>query len=192
MRRLIGTALILHGLAHAGLGSWITTTPRALAAALWWIAMTGFLAAGAGLIGVPRLDSRWRWPAIGASIASLALIARYPHPVLLIGVAIDGIVLIDSLPFAHESIGRRLGLMLHPPQRHLGKLGSAIAMVAIAYVSVLTLTRPARPHGDGEPTLGAVMRAPLGLLVFEPAHFLTRHGQLLGAREGAEKPWRRR
>jgi hypothetical protein len=221
MRRFVGTALILHGLAHAGIGMWVSPTPSFLVTVLWWIAMAGFVAAGAGLFGVPRLDARWRPLAVTASLASLLLVALQPHPILLIGAAVDGAILIDSISFAHEAIGRQLGLMLHPPQRHLGRVGTGVAVIAIAYVSILVLTRPwnatwgvtaaelaaplpgdepsdsttrfhVRTRGAAQPTLGAITIAPFGLLVFEPAHFITQRGMLLGIRDRAEHAWRTR
>lgn len=109
---------------------------------LWWIAMIGFGAAGAGLIGVPRLDAHWRPIAICAAVASLLLIARYPHPALLVGSAIDGVILILSIPMAREIVSRQVGLPLHPPHRHVAKFGSAVAAIFLCYATTLVLLRP--------------------------------------------------
>lgn len=43
-----------------------------------------------------------------------------------------------------------------------------------------------RTRGEGKPSLGAVPLAPLGLLVFEPAHFVMQRGMLLGIKARAE------
>lgn len=190
MRRLVGTLLVVHALAHASLGMWMSPTLPVAFAVLWWIAMVGFIAAGAGLIGMARLDRYWRPPAIVASLASLMLLTMHPHPVLLIGAAVDALVLIDCLPFAHETIGRQLGLMVHPPHRHLGKTATAVGVILMAYVSLLVLTRPwnatwsassgeliAPLHGNEQPNLRAVARGPIGLLVTEPVRFIVQRAR---------------
>jgi hypothetical protein len=43
-----------------------------------------------------------------------------------------------------------------------------------------------RTRGDGRPSLAAVPFAPIGLLLFEPAHFIMERGMLLGIKERAE------
>lgn len=187
MRRLVGTILILHGLAHAGAGMWVSPTPRFFVAVLWWVAMVGFVAAGAGLIGMPQLDRRWRPLAIAASLASLTLLALYPHAVLLIGAAIDAVVLIDNLPFAHEIVGRKLGLMLHPPHRHLGKVGTTIVVIAIGYVSVLVLTRPWNATWG---VSAGELAAPLpGDELSGNGRYLVQHGVTIHAPADSVWPW---
>jgi len=49
-----------------------------------------------------------------------------------------------------------------------------------------------RTRGDAEPTLASVTIAPLGLLVFEPAHFIMQRSMLLGIRDRAEQARRGR
>jgi hypothetical protein len=44
----------------------------------------------------------------------------------------------------------------------------------------------ARTRGDGRPTLSAVPFAPLGLLVFEPSHFIMQRGMLRGIKQRSE------
>ncbi|HEY7408778.1 MAG TPA: hypothetical protein VH638_10985, partial [Gemmatimonadaceae bacterium] len=43
-----------------------------------------------------------------------------------------------------------------------------------------------RTRGDGRPSLGGTVLAPLGLLIFEPAHFIMQRRMLLGIKERAE------
>jgi hypothetical protein len=43
-----------------------------------------------------------------------------------------------------------------------------------------------RTRGQGKPSLAAVPFAPLGLLMFEPAHFTMERGMLLGIKARAE------
>lgn len=44
----------------------------------------------------------------------------------------------------------------------------------------------ARLRGDGTPSVAAIPLGPIGLLAFEPAHFIMERGMLLGIRERAE------
>ena len=143
MRRLLGSVLILHGLAHAAAGIWATPVgPTWFVTLLWWIAMTGFVAAGAGLFGVRKLDVLWLRVATMAAVASILLIARYPTPATLLGSAIDGAVLIGAIPMAREIVLRGIGIPFHPPRRHVARLGTTIAVLAISYASALVLLRP--------------------------------------------------
>jgi len=188
MRRLIGSLLVLHGFAHAGAGIWATPgAPHLLVTLLWWVAMVGFVSAGAGLIGVRWLDRRGRPLAVIAALASLALLTFYPHPVLLIGAAIDGMILIDSIPFAHRVITRDLGLMLHPPRRHLGKVGTGVVVAILVYVSAVVLTRPWNATwgvSDGE------LMAPLpGDELNGSGRYLVQHGVTIHAPADSVWPW---
>jgi len=143
MRRLLGTVLVLHGLAHAAAGIWATPTgPTWVVTLLWWIAMVGFVAAGAGLIGVPKLDELWLPIAVTAAIASILLIAGYPTPATLVGSAIDGAVLIGAIPMARDIVLRDIGIPFHPPRRHVARVGTTIAVLALCYASGVVLTRP--------------------------------------------------
>ena len=44
-----------------------------------------------------------------------------------------------------------------------------------------------RLRGEGRPTVAGVFLAPLGLLVFEPAHFIMERGMMLGIKRRAER-----
>ena len=44
-----------------------------------------------------------------------------------------------------------------------------------------------RTRGEGRPALGGVFLAPIGLMVFEPAHFIMERAMLRGIRERAER-----
>ena len=109
MRRLIGSVLVIHGIAHATIGVWPTTEgPAWFITLLWVVAMIGFVAAGAGLIGVPGLDTHWLVIADVAAVASILLIARSPAPATIFGSVVDGAVLIGSIPMAREIVLRQL------------------------------------------------------------------------------------
>jgi hypothetical protein len=143
MRRLFGSLLILHAAAHAGAGVWVTGVhPGRTVTLLWFIATAGFLIAGIGLLGVERVDRHWRLIANIASIASMGLLALYAHPVLMVGAAIDGAILIASIPFVRDSLVRQIGVPAHPAHRHLSTLGTGVAVCFIVYVAGMILLRP--------------------------------------------------
>lgn len=143
MRRLVGFLLVIHGLAHAGAGMWsMRSAPAWVITALWFVATTGFVLAGAGLLGAPRLEVRWRLLAAGAAVASLALLAFFWHPVLMIGAAIDAAILLDCLPFAHETVARRLGIPIHPARHRLARPLTIIVLMLAVYPAGLILLRP--------------------------------------------------
>ena len=202
MRRLLGFLLVIHGLAHSGAGMWATrSAPTWVTTTLWLIATTGFVLAGGGLLGAPRLDVRWRLLAAIAATASLALVARFWHPVLMIGAAIDAAILVDCIPFAHEIIARRIGLPIHPARHRLARPLTIVVLLLAVYPAGLILLRPwytvddsttrliVRTRGEGTPSLAAVALAPVGLMVFEPAHFIMQRGMLLGIKKRAERTW---
>ena len=143
MRRTLGFLLVVHGLAHAGAGMWLATSaPVWIVTPLWWLAITGFLASGTGLLGVSWMDRHWRAIANVGAVASLALIGIWWHPILMIGAAIDGAILLDGIPFVHHSMARSLGLPEQPTHRHLSRIGAVVAGLLIAYVTSILIARP--------------------------------------------------
>lgn len=143
MRRLFGSLLILHGVAHAGAGMWVIgVRPHWAVSALWLVSGAGFLTAGAGLLGARWLDRHWRPLSVIAALASLGLLAMFPHPALMIGAAIDGALLVTAIPFAREIVVRSIGVPAHPPQRHLSALGTTLALALTAYFATLVVLRP--------------------------------------------------
>lgn len=86
----VGIMLILHGLAHASAGMWATDIGgRTLVTLLWEAATLGFMAAGAGLIGLEVFHKYWKPLAVFASLSSLALLLLYGHPLFIVGIAAD-------------------------------------------------------------------------------------------------------
>lgn len=127
MRRTIGLLLVMHALAHVGAAMWLSAgVALGTVSALSSLAMAGFLAAGIGLLGVQPLDRRWRFLAGVGALASLALLALRWNPILMIGAAIDGAILLDAIPFAHEIIARTLGVPEHPSHRRLTRFGAIV------------------------------------------------------------------
>jgi len=188
MRRLFGSLLILHGVAHAGAGAWVNgTRPEWWVNILWLIAGAGFLTAGAGLLGVPRLDRHWRPLSVIAAVSSLALLAIFPHPVLMIGAAIDGALLITAVPFAREIVVRTAGVPAHPPHRHLSALGTTFALALTAYFSTLVLLRPWHMRwGVSDSELASVL--PGDERVTHPRYRID-HGVTINAPVSAVWPW---
>jgi hypothetical protein len=188
MRRLIGSFLVLHALAHAGAGIWVYGVNEAWpVTVLWFIATLGFLAAGIGLIGVPLLDRHWRAVAVTAAVASLALVALYVHPVSIVGSAIDAAVLIGSIPFVRELVPRWIGAPAHPARRRLRPLGAAIALLLAAYPSALIMLRPWYTHW-GVSLAERASTMPGDELVAEPGYRID-HGLTVQAPAAAVWPW---
>ena len=143
MRRTLGFLLVIHGLAHAGAGMWlVTSTPVWIITALWWLAITAFLASGTGLLGLSWIDRHWRAFANVGALASLALIGISWNPILMIGAAIDGAILLDAIPVVHHILARSLGVPERPSHRKLSRVGSVVAGLLIAYVTSILVTRP--------------------------------------------------
>lgn len=90
MRRLFAVALIAHGLAHASAGMWATDIGgRGLVTILWELSAIGFIAAGAGLLGVEVLFRRWRALVGVAAVSSLGLLLIFGHPLFIPGIVAD-------------------------------------------------------------------------------------------------------
>jgi hypothetical protein len=127
-RFILGTFLIAHGLIHASYGatppaavggppwpfqighSWLLSgaglgegTVRGLGTALWVATTAGFLAASVGIFGMPLLDGMWRGLAAGSAVLSLLLLVFFWHPWLVLGILIDGAILVSVLGRAWPS-----------------------------------------------------------------------------------------
>jgi hypothetical protein len=93
-RLILGIAMIAHGLAHASAGMWATDIGgRTLVTVLWELSSVGFIAAGIGVLGVQALWKWWRALVVIASVASLLLLGLFGHPLFLVGIVADVILL---------------------------------------------------------------------------------------------------
>ncbi len=93
-RLLLGLAMIAHGLAHASAGTWATDIGgRSLVTVLWELAAIGYIAAGAGILGVTPFRKPWRVLVVIATISSLLLLGVFGHPLFLIGIVADVLLL---------------------------------------------------------------------------------------------------
>ncbi|MEP6509339.1 MAG: hypothetical protein ABJC63_14025, partial [Gemmatimonadales bacterium] len=84
--------------AHASAGMWATAIGgRNLVTLLWELSAVGFIAAGAGVLGVSELRKRWRTFAVVAALASLLLLGIFGHPLFLAGIVADVILLVIAV-----------------------------------------------------------------------------------------------
>ena len=91
MRRLLGFALILHGLAHASAGVWATEMAHPFAVTLLWEgAAVGFMIAGGILLSLLPLERHLRLVSAVAITCSLMLLLLFTHRAFIPGIVIDG------------------------------------------------------------------------------------------------------
>jgi hypothetical protein len=64
---------------------------------LWMAALALFVAAGAGLLGVPGLNAIWQFLAASAAVVSLFLLVFYWHPWLVVGILLNISILVGVL-----------------------------------------------------------------------------------------------
>ena len=108
-RTLIGWLFILHGLAHSALGFWAASLgPAWVVTPLWWIAQVGFVAAGAGLIGVDGLRRVWAPLVFVAGLSSIGLFNLYGHLALSIGLVLDVFLIAVGLQWGEPTLLARL------------------------------------------------------------------------------------
>jgi hypothetical protein len=136
LRRLLGIALILHGLAHASAGMWATDIGgRGLVTPLWEGAAVGFMAAGIGLLGQPLLHRYWRH-LVGIAVASsLTLLLLFGHPLFIAGIAADFF-------FAATAIWTLRPLNPHAEFRPLPRVMQWLLVAFTAYVALVIILRP--------------------------------------------------
>ena len=136
LRTLMGVLLILHGLAHASAGMWATDIGgQRLVTILWEIATLGFMAAGAGLIGIDLFHRHWKTLTAIASVSSLALLLLYGHPLFVVGIAADFTVMGAALLLT------RITSPLPPVPKRSAAV-HVILIAVIAYVGTVIALRP--------------------------------------------------
>lgn len=135
LRVMVGVLLMLHGLAHASAGMWATDIGgKALVTLLWESATLGFMAAGAGMFGVPILRRIWRLLVVFAAVNSLVLLLLYGHPLFIYGIAADFAFMGVALVFPRRMV-----------EGHDGKWLKAMRFVSIAlilYAGTVIALRP--------------------------------------------------
>ena len=135
-RLILGVVMVAHGLAHASAGMWATDIGgRTLVTLLWELASVGFIAAGAGVLGVQPLWKRWRALVIIASASSLLLLGIFGHPLFVVGIVADVILLAVAIFswWAVPSI---------EPAPVIPKFLQRLMLAFIVYVAVVIALRP--------------------------------------------------
>jgi hypothetical protein len=133
---MLGVALIAHGLAHSSAGMWATDIGgRELVTVLWELSCVGFLTAGAGVLGVRALWKWWRALVVVASVSSLLLLGLFGHPLFVVGIIAD-VILLAVAVFSWWNVPA-----VDPPEI-LPRLLQRLMLVFIAYVALLIGLRP--------------------------------------------------
>ncbi len=136
LRFIVGVLLMLHGLAHASAGMWATDIGGdRLVTILWLGATIGFMAAGAGLMGIEILHRWWRVLIAIASLSSLTLLLLFGHPLFIVGIAADFVAIAAAI--ATVRITHEHGLTMHP-----GAVLRVLLIGFIVYTGVVIGLRP--------------------------------------------------
>jgi hypothetical protein len=135
-RVVLGIALIAHGLAHASAGMWATDIGgRSLVTLLWEISTVGFIAAGAGVLGVTELRRHWRLLVVIAVAGSLLLLGVFGHPLFVPGIIADVVI----LTIAVLSWWREKPI---EPAPIMGRMTQGVLIAFILYVALVIGLRP--------------------------------------------------
>lgn len=135
-RALLGLAMIAHGLAHASAGTWATDIGgRGLVTVLWELSAVGYIAAGAGVLGVTPLRKRWRVLIVTATVSSLLLLGIFGHPLFLFGIVADVLILAVAV-FSWRGEG-----MIEPVEI-MPRLAQRVLLAFILYVALVIGLRP--------------------------------------------------
>lgn len=135
-RLILGIVMIAHGLAHASAGMWATDIGgRELVTLLWELSSVGFIAAGAGVLGVEALWKRWRVLVVIASVSSLLLLGVFDHPLFVVGIVADVILLAVAI-FSWWNVPSI------EPAPTIHRLLQRLLLLFIVYVAVLIGLRP--------------------------------------------------
>jgi len=159
MRFLIGSFLVLHGLAHAAAGMAAQDARSgsfgigrvAVATILFLLATPGFVAAGLGAYGVMGFEKRWPALVEAAAVASALL--------FLLG---DMGVIEASFGLTFDVLALVLAETVTLPERRrtsgsfaLRRVTSALSLAFVAYLVVLVTTRPWHRHWGATAEEGA-------------------------------------
>jgi hypothetical protein len=135
-RVLFGIAMIAHGLAHSSAGTWATDIGgRGLVTVLWELSAVGYIAAGAGVLGVAVLHRHWRRLVVIATVSSLLLLGLFGHPLFLFGIVADVLILsVAVFSWWDEAAAE--------PVEGMPRLLQRLFLLFILYVAVVIGLRP--------------------------------------------------
>lgn len=194
-RAVLGSLLVLHGLAHTSLGIWAADSgPAWLVAPLWWAASAGYVAAGFGLMGVVRLRDHWQRLAVLGAAGSLTLLALFGQAAFAPGLLVNVLLLAAALRWAHVrqqpvAAPDRTPSPVARPSSHRGwrTLAQGIAVAFLVYLSAVVLLRPwytrwGTSAGERAATLPGDELVP-------QAHYRMDHAVTIDAPASAVWPW---
>ena len=180
-RLILGVVMVAHGLAHASAGMWATDIGgRTLVTLLWELSSVGFIAAGAGVLGVQPLWKRWRALVIIASASSLLLLGIFGHPLFVVGIVADVILLAVAIFswWAVPSI---------EPAPVIPKFLQRLMLAFIVYVAVVIALRPRYSSWGttrSEQQMVMIGDPPLG-----QSHYRIDHAVTINAPVDSVWPW---
>ena len=185
MRRIIGSLLVLHGLAHAAAGIRASGMDHGwVAIILWIIATSNLVAAGLGLLGTRGLNVAWRPLAATGAIASILLLLGFLRTDFMPGIAIDLAVVLAAWRLPHA---QRAPVPAGRVRRVLATTGHVVAWCFLAYVFVVIA---ARPWYSTWGTTWAERAVPVpGVSVGGPPSYRLDHGVTILAPAHAVWPW---
>lgn len=187
--------LLLHGLAHAGAGTWAAGRfPAVVVTPLWLVAMLGFMGASFAIFGLDRLRPRAEVLTLAATIASAALLRLAGVGVwsligLMIGLAFCGLVrwwTRCTHPEIHTPTISTGDVPVIPESPRLrDRIGAFTAYAVLAYTALLIVARPWH-HAWG--TTAAERAAPVPGIAGEAGmRYRIDHG--VTVRAPAERVW---
>ncbi|HZK78225.1 MAG TPA: hypothetical protein VFC35_04905 [Gemmatimonadaceae bacterium] len=180
-RLLLGIVLICHGLAHASAGMWATDIGgRGLVTLLWELSSVGFIAAGAGVLSVAELRRTWRAFVLVASVSSLLLLGIFDHPLFVVGIAADIVVLAVAI-FSWWNVPSI------EPAPIMPRMLQRLMLVFILYVAVLIGLRPRYSSWGStrsEQQMVLIGDPPLG-----QSHYRIDHATTINAPVDSVWPW---
>ena len=184
-QKVFAVFLILHGLAHAGIGMWAGETGQWwLPISLWELAMVGFLAAGFGALGVSGLKDLWRALTVVGAVASLLLLILTPGAVLVLGLTVDFLAL--SM-IAYSRSETTYAEPTKPKHAAWRLTGVVISWLFLIYVAVVLALRPWNMEWG---TTRAERASVLPGDEFVPvAHYRIDHGITIDAPTETVWPW---
>jgi len=185
-QKVLGSFLVLHGLAHAAVGVWTAETGRWwIVASLWELAMVGFIAGGLGAIGVQGLRKSWRGFILVAATASIMLFLASPHSAFLFGVGID-ITALALVAYSQPAPVKAAHGTLRS-HRVTRLLGITVSWLLIIYVAIVVALRQWNVQWG---TTAADRAAQLpGDHVVPVAHYRIDHGITINAPADSVWPW---
>jgi hypothetical protein len=180
-RLLLGLVLIAHGLAHTSAGTWATDIGgRGLVTVLWEFSAVGYIAAGAGVLGVSLLHVRWRTLVVIATASSLLLLGIFGHPLFLFGIVADVVILAVAV-FSWWGEGKI------EPAEIMPRLVQRLLLAFILYVALVIGLRPW--HSSWGTTRSEQQMVMIGDPPLGESHYRIDHAITIRAPVDSVWPW---